>query len=315
MVNFEIVVADVIDCSILARQWDLLSVGQCIDEIIASTEKVKLKKQHTARDELVAKMGNAVLKRKRNAMKSTSSFTFFADNPEFITLGNFINLDNVICKTFDVITGKKITFPVMEWITKSYYKQYTLCLHGNSDLGKTQFAYSLLADLCCTLQGNKSVSPFFLKFETVDSVRDATHQGLMRPFVPILFDEVTPGKVRGTRPRMTLEDIKHMTEVANTSTVDGRCNDIKFHQNQPRILTNNAKTPFGVHPDLPIDPFQGSDDIRSEYEPDVKAVFKRTCFAHVDVSLISQEMRDAYQASKFGQVLPSEPSNDGCVIC
>ena len=37
-----------------------MSLCQCIDEILAATEKVKLKKKHTARDELVAKMGNAV---------------------------------------------------------------------------------------------------------------------------------------------------------------------------------------------------------------------------------------------------------------
>ena len=122
----------------------------------------------------------------------------------------------------------------------------------------------------------------------------------MKAGVPILFDEITPGKGRGTRPGMMLEDIKHMCEVSLNSTVDGRCRDISFHQDQPRIFTSNAYGPHGWHPELPAGVWEQPSDVRKYYEPDVKAVFKRVVFCHVDTNIIPAVLRRAHRVSRFG---------------
>ena len=50
---------------------------------------------------------------------------------------------------------------------------------------------------------------------------------------------------------MSLEDAKHLCEILETTTVDGRHHDISFHRNQPRIFTTNARIPSGWHRELP----------------------------------------------------------------
>ena len=40
--------------------------------------------------------------------------------------------------------------------------------------------------------------------------------------------------------------------------------------------------------------------MRKNYEPDIKAVFKRVVFAEVPTCLISQEMRDEHQRNLTG---------------
>ena len=122
----------------------------------------------------------------------------------------------------------------------------------------------------------------------------------MKPGVPIVFDEITPGKGRGTRAGMTLEDIKHMCEVAQNSTVDGGCKGISFHQDQPRIFTSSAYGPHGWHPGLPAGAWEHGSEIRKNYDPDVKAVFKGVVFCHVNSNIIPAALRRAHSASRFG---------------
>jgi len=138
----------------------------------------------------------------------------------------------------------------------------------------------------------------------------------MRPNVLILFDEVTPSKPRGTRGSMSIEEVKKCVEVHDTTFADGRNVDIAFHPNQPRCFTSNAMNPNQWHGTLPENPFIETDSTRKTYAADIKAVFKRVCFAHVNVSVISQQTRDEYHASRFGrQPAPAASSSDGCVVC
>ena len=159
------------------------------------------------------------------------------------------------------------------------------------------------------LQKDENFKSYFLKVGTVDSLRDCADQALMKQNIPILFDEITPGKARGTRSCMSLEDVKHVCEIPETTSVDARNNDISFHSNQPRIFTTNAYGPHGWHNDLPADVFNMSDNARRHLEADVKAVFKRVVFASVDASVISQQMRDVHRAALFGASASSSSSN------
>ena len=72
------------------------------------------------------------------------------------------------------------------------------------------------------------------------------------------------------------------------------CKDILLAVNQPRIITANAMRPGDWHPALP-DHLYNTDNVdRLAMHPDTKAIGKRTAWAFVDVSLIPQGMRDAY---------------------
>jgi hypothetical protein len=244
-------------------------------------------------------MRKDVLKRKKAQQAVISSYKVLADDTNIIDLNAFISLDSVVCRTFDVITGKTISFPVQDWFKEKHYRQYALVLHDDSNSGKTQLALSLAAEISLELQRKANLPPYFIKVGTVDALREAIDRNLMAPNIPILFDECTAGRM-STSPCMSLEDVKHLCEILETTTVDGRNNDISFHRNQRRIFTSNAWAPHGWHRELPSRVFRDNTAIRKNYEPDVTAVFKRVVFAEVPTCLIGQAMRDEHQRSLTG---------------
>ena len=124
--------------------------------------------------------------------------------------------------------------------------------------------------------------------------------------VPILLDEVCSGEPRGSRPAMSLEDIKHMAEVQKSSTLDGRTKDISFSTDQARVFTTNAEGPHGWHKSLPKYVFAMENAERVALHPDVKAIFKRAVFAHVDRPLVP-----ATTSTAFSHNRRSEASSSG----
>ena len=92
--------------------------------------------------------------------------------------------------------------------------------------------------LAIRLQHN--VEPYYLLVGTVDSLREGQKDGLLQENIPIVFDDLTPGVARGSRPPMSLDDIKHFTEVESGTSVNARCRDINFAPNMPKIVTTSA---------------------------------------------------------------------------
>ena len=181
---------------------------------------------------------------------------------------------------------------MLSWLTDYCYKEYTLILHGDSNLGKTQLAMSML---CATAESIYEMQdrPYFLKVETIEGLKEAA-SGYIKRGVAILFDDIEPSKMRGTRKGSTLEDLKHLCEVGTTSTLHARFRDIVIDENEPRCFTSNAANPNEWHDGLPSDVFLTSDVLRRSYSAGIKAVFKRTVFAHVQHSIISEELRAGY---------------------
>ena len=62
-------------------------------------------------------------------------------------------------------------------------------------MGKTQLALSLASELTLELKGT-----YFLKVGTVNALRDVSDRNLMAQNIPILFDEVTVGRMRARGP-------------------------------------------------------------------------------------------------------------------
>ena len=69
----------------------------------------------------------------------------------------------------------------------------------------------------------------------------------------MLLDEASPSAPRGSRQPMGIEDVKHMTEAADRSSLDGRCKDIVFAYPQPKVFTSNAASPHEWFHELPPD--------------------------------------------------------------
>ena len=135
--------------------------------------------------------------------------------------------------------------------------------------------------------------PYFLKVETIEGLKEAP-SGYIKKGVAILFDDIEPSKMRGTRKGSTLEDLKHLTEVGTTSTLHARFRDIVIDENEPRCFTSNASNPSEWHDGLPADVVLTSDVLRRAYSAGVKAVFKRAAFAHVQSSIIPEELRNSH---------------------
>ena len=126
VINFKYEEPDEIDCSTLLTEWENMTIDKCDLDIITCMEKVKLKRVRTDRNEYVAKMAKDILTRKKEQLHGGSSYRCFADNADYIQLTDFIHV-------------------LADWFTKKFYRQYTLCLHGDGDVGKTQLALSLLS--------------------------------------------------------------------------------------------------------------------------------------------------------------------------
>jgi hypothetical protein len=111
-----------------------------------------------------------------------SSHKVLADDTNIIDLNAFISLDSVVCRTFDVITGETISFPVQDWFKDKHYRQYALVLHGDSNLRKTQLALSPAAEIALELQRKANLPPYFIKVGTMDALREATDRNLIWSF-------------------------------------------------------------------------------------------------------------------------------------
>jgi hypothetical protein len=156
-----------------------------------------------------------------------------------------------------------------------------------------------LCGLIARIHQHESESePYFIKAGTVDILRSAIKNRLMKSGVPILFDELNPGQARGTRPAHSIEDMKQMTEVFNSSCMNGRNSDIEFHALQPRIFTCNAYSPNGFFAALPLGVFEMTDSARAGLDSSVKAIFKRCLFCHIDRCIVPQNLRDAFKSER-----------------
>ena len=262
----------------LKEEWAGLTKDEMESIILLAEEKVKCKRPHTARESFICTMGRKVLAHLTSSC-STPACVKYTHHDDFIPVEKFINVSGIVCRSFDVISGAMVEFPVVEWVSGGRFREYTLVLHGDSNLGKTQLAMTMMCAIAQDIFETPE-RPYFLKVETIEGLKEAA-SGYIKKGVAILFDDIEPSKVRGTRKGSTLEDLKNLTEVTTTSTLHARFKDIVIDENEPRCFTSNAANPNEWHDGLPADVFITSAAVRAGYPAGIKAVFKRTVFAHV----------------------------------
>ena len=135
-----------------------------------------------------------------------------------------------------------------------------------------------------------------MKVGTVEALREAATTGLLKSFVPILFDDMTVEAVSGVSGRvgLPLDSLKLLFEVQQSSTLQARYKDLCFQPNTPRLFTSNAANPSEFHKGLPPDPWGMSPVARRGLCSNVKAAFKRCCFALVTHLLVPEDVRAAH---------------------
>jgi hypothetical protein len=268
------------------------------DDILTSEEKVILKRPHTARDIYLHKMGRKLLAYLKELRQSSNISIELASNPDLLGLSGFSHLGAIVCRTFNVIDGSRIAFTVEDWLARGFYRTHTLVLHGDAGLGKTPLAMTLLAEVASQLQQGCNWPPYYIKVGTVESLRDASMNGSMKSKVPILFDDLSPDRACGTRTGMPIEVLKLILEVSQSTSVHARFKDLVFASDQPRIFTANAATPHEWHRSLPPNVFDMSDNDRAGLDFNIKAAFKRCCFAFVGHAIVPAEAREQHQQAR-----------------
>ena len=90
-------------------------------------------------------------------------------------------------------------------------------------------------------QARSGQEPYYIKVSSCDGLADAHRDHLMDANIPILFDEVRPGRPQGSRKPMDVENLKKITEVTSSTTLEARFRDIQLNYPQPRIFTFNGQ--------------------------------------------------------------------------
>ncbi len=204
---------------------------------------VKSKPPFTARESFVAKMGRKVLQHRSSASSSPACVVYVDSLRSPIALPEFVNVASLVCRTICPLDGHIIEFPLLAWREQRHYLQYTLVLYGDSSLGKTQLATSLLASIAGDIWQTPDSRCYFLKIETIEGLREAVGANAIKRGVGILYDDIEPSKVRGTRAGSSLDDVKNLTEVGTSSTLHARFRDIVLEELQQQIFTTNASHP------------------------------------------------------------------------
>jgi hypothetical protein len=296
--NFDVKVIVVPTVTIILQEWkDLTSAD--INMQILEAKAVPTRKR-TAREALIVLTKTELLAQLKAGSEVVSTIRFSADDDHVSLFSIVPPPSQLILRTYDPLTGALVYSDLRAWCDGGLFGERSLVIHGLAQCAKTPLARAICARLAGALQAGGGSSPFYLKVGTADSLRTAMRDGQMREGVPILFDEVTPSVARGSRPAMSFEDVKHMTECADTSALDGRNSDIIFARLMPKIFTSNAKSPHEWFHDLPVDIFTMTDSQRLALPANVAAVFKRCFFLHLTACVIPQAVREAHQLASQG---------------
>ena len=152
----------------------------------------------------------------------------------------------------------------------------------------------IAADISLDIRPPAVPRAYFVMVQTVEGLSAAAGGGWLLPGIPVLLDEVKPSAPRGTRPPMSAEELKKLTDVTTSVTMDARYRDLRLCEDEPRVMTANAMNPSEWHSVFPPDLLEATPEARLLLDADAKAVGKRTAWAHVQHNLIPQALRDAY---------------------
>ena len=122
MLNFAFNKMQVMTVAILEEQWKNKTYDECELDVLECSERVRLKRRRTERDVYVSVMGRDILRRKKSMQLAISSYRFAAEDEKILAVSDFVALDTVVCRTFDVMTGDIVAFPVLDWLRDRHFR-------------------------------------------------------------------------------------------------------------------------------------------------------------------------------------------------
>ena len=246
-------------------------------EMEIANAKAKQKSRRTRREQLIVSCHSNIMASLRADMEATTPIKLKAINDIYLKFEEAQHLQDTMCFTFDVMTGESTEYSIHQWLVQGKYVRHTLVLLGPPQLGKTPVATMLCSIIAQSEQDTQD--PYFIKVSTIDGLKAGVPERLHQRGVPLLLDDLTPGERKGSRPCSTMEELKHLTNVQGSETVDARNSDLQLSEQQPRIITSNACSLAAWHRALPRDVRGMSPQERLGLSSDVKAIFKRCAFA------------------------------------
>lgn len=187
--------------------------------------------------------------------------------------------------------GATIQLSLYDYIRYGSFRRWSLIMYGPPGIGKTPLAMLLCGRIAADVQQE---DPWFAKCEDPDDLKDIS-AGLTTN-VPILLDDVTPTEPKKGNP-LTIEEVKHMTNVQLSESISGRFRNAKIPQFTPRIFTSNATSPHAWLNCIPfgIEEMTPAARVHS-VSVDGMAIMKRCCFLSVTENFQTEEQCDEYWA-------------------
>jgi hypothetical protein len=139
--------------------------------------------------------------------------------------------------------GVDVNMSLGHFMENAYFDLYAIVLMGDPEVGKTLVAKSMCAKISeVNFDDKNNTHPHYIHTSTVDALRKCTR--VLGPGIPVLLDEYTPSDRLGTRGAFTdATTLKQLLGVQDSNNVAGRCDEIVFHDEEPRVITTNSKSP------------------------------------------------------------------------
>ena len=275
---------------IILREWADLSERQIHNQLAAA--KAKPSNKRSAREAFITDAKAELVAARRRLLPPVLPIRYSASDGDHINLALIVPPPSqLMLHSYNPLTGALVSASIKQWVEHGLYNEKCLVIHGHARCAKTRLASALCALLARTLQKDSGTAPFYLKVVgSVDGLRIAKKDGQLRAGVPILFDDVTPSAGRGSRVSMSIDDVKRMTESADSTSLQGRNSDIVLARGMPKIFTSTAECPHAWLHDLPVDIFTMSDAQRLSLHASVASVFKRCYFLHLTSSVVPSDV-------------------------
>ena len=250
-----------------------------------------------------------------DSLKSYALMKRDSANEKLVKFSEFAALKALKLWGVDFDTWSIFEMSVEAFMRAGLFIKYSLVLLGPPRTAKTPAAESLAALMAKAMQTPddededelEEKATYYLKVGTVESLKKVEVHLLAG--VPLVFDDITPAENRGTRARMTWNELKHLTYITKGSegseALDARNDDITLPPDCPRVFTSNALSPSGWMQGLLDVSALSPSGVRAALHNNAAnvesaAIYKRCVFAYVADCLIPTEKRKAYESDCIG---------------
>ena len=121
-VNFQLGEIDIWTKDTVLSHWYHMSADDILEDIYDCSEKVIMKRTPTARGLYIHKMGKSLHEVLKHMREGGNTCIHFANDERLMPVASFEGLANVVCRTFNVISGELVEFSMHQWLSDGYFR-------------------------------------------------------------------------------------------------------------------------------------------------------------------------------------------------